>query len=153
MGGSLFSAEFEKAFDSVKHTFLFATLQSFGFRPQFIHWARTIFQSAESCVIANDHSTRYFPLERGTRQDDPLSAYLFILCLKTLFIQIRENDNIKGIGTGNYKKKNCLLMQTMQISQWLTSIPYNQYSRPVQHFSYTLPLSLTLFQPGFLGFL
>ena len=51
------------------------------------------------------HSTGYIPLERGTRQGDPLPAYLFILCLKTLFIQIRENDNIKGIGTGDYQVK------------------------------------------------
>ena len=36
--GVLFSADFEKAFDSVEHNFIFAVLKSFGFRSQFIQW-------------------------------------------------------------------------------------------------------------------
>ena len=50
-------------------------------------------------------ATRYFPLERRTRQGDVLSAYLFILCPETLFIQIRDNDNIRGIRVGGHKIK------------------------------------------------
>ena len=77
IGGILFSADFVKAFDSMDHPFLLAVLKSFGFGPQFIHWVRTIFKNAGSCVMNNGHSTTgYFPLERGTRQGDPLSAYL-----------------------------------------------------------------------------
>ena len=53
----------------------------------------------------NGHSTGYFPLERGTRQGDPLSAYLFILCVESLFIQIREDENIKGIIVGDHEIK------------------------------------------------
>ena len=45
----------------------------------------------------NGHSTGYFPLEKGTRQGDLLSAYLFILALELMFIQIRNNDQIKGL--------------------------------------------------------
>ena len=66
--GILFSADFEKAFDSIEHNFLFATLKSFGFGPQFIQWIRTIFKNPESCVMNNGHSTGYFNLQRGTRQ-------------------------------------------------------------------------------------
>ena len=36
--GILFSADFEKAFDSIEHSFIFATLKSFGFGTQFIQW-------------------------------------------------------------------------------------------------------------------
>ena len=34
--GILFSADFEKAFDSIEHTFIFVVLESSGFGPQFI---------------------------------------------------------------------------------------------------------------------
>ena len=88
IGGILFSADFEKASDSTEHSFIFATLKSFGFGTQFIQWIRTIFNSTGSCVINNCHSTGLFPLERGTRQGDPLLAFLFIPCRQTLFIQI-----------------------------------------------------------------
>ena len=92
--GILFSADFEKAFDSIEHSFIFATLESFGFGPQFIRWIRTILNNPESTVMNNGHSTGYFPLQRGTRQGDPLSAYLFILCVEILFIQMtRKKGN------------------------------------------------------------
>ena len=59
-----------------------------------------ILNNAESCVMNNGHSTWYSPLKTGTRQGDPLSAYLFIL-----FIQIREDKNIKGIVIGDHDIK------------------------------------------------
>ena len=75
LSGILFSADFEKAFDSIEHPFIFGTLQSFGFGPEFIQWIRTFLKRVESCVLNNGHSTGYFLLERGTRQGDPVSAY------------------------------------------------------------------------------
>ena len=84
MGGIIFSADFKKAFDSVEHMFIFATLQSFGFGLRFIQWVRTIFRNTKNCVMNNGHYTGYFSSERGTGQGDPLSAYLFILCLKSV---------------------------------------------------------------------
>ena len=41
LSGVLFSADFKKALDSVEHSFIFATLRSFGFGPEFIQWVRT----------------------------------------------------------------------------------------------------------------
>ena len=101
----LFSADFEKAFDSVDPTFLFATLTKFGFGRDFIQWVKTFSKGGESCVMNNGHLSGYLPLNRGTRQGDPLSAYLFILVLEVMLIQIRENDNIKGINVGNFDIK------------------------------------------------
>ena len=72
------TADIEKAFDSVDHNFLFATLKKFGLGPEFISWVRVLIKKKkkqESCIINNGKTTKYFSLYRGTRQGDPLSAF------------------------------------------------------------------------------
>ena len=53
----------------------------------------------------NGFSTGYFALERGTRQGDPLSAYLFILALEIMLIEVRSNVNIAGVKIGGHSVK------------------------------------------------
>ena len=64
ISGILFAVDFEKAFDSIEHTFLFAILKSLGFGPQFIRWVRTFLKNAESCVVNNGHSTGFFSIRK-----------------------------------------------------------------------------------------
>ena len=58
--GVLFAADIEKAFDSVEHHFIFASLKRFGFGGEFIKWIRTLLFNVSSCVMNNDFSTGYF---------------------------------------------------------------------------------------------
>ena len=78
---------------------------SFNFGPNFIHWVQTFYRNIQSCVINNGLSSEYFNLERGVRQGDPLSPYLFVVTIETLAIAIRQNKDIKGISIGSEETK------------------------------------------------
>ena len=63
MEAILFSANFEKALNSIEHPFLFATLKSYGFGADFIQWVRIFLCKVETCVTNNGHSTGHFLLK------------------------------------------------------------------------------------------
>ena len=48
---------------------------------------------------------QYFNVERGVRQGDPLSPYLFVTAVEILAIAIRSQDDIKGIKLNNLETK------------------------------------------------
>ena len=95
--GYIFAADMEKAFDSVDHNFIIAALEAYGFGPNFVQWVRILLYDQKSCVMNNGRSTGYFNLERGTRQGDPISAFLFAITIEVLFIMVRSNVNIRGL--------------------------------------------------------
>ena len=95
--GILVTIDFEKAFDSLNHTYLFKVLQKYNFGPYVIQWIKTFYTNISSCVLNNGFTTVLFQVSRGVRQGDPLPPLLFILALKVLSCYIRQNNNIQGL--------------------------------------------------------
>ena len=95
--GLLLLVDFEKAFDSIEWLFLKKALNSFNFGPSLCKWFETLYSSASSCVINNGHLSHFFNLERGCRQGDPLSPYLFIIGVELLSLKLKRNPDIQGI--------------------------------------------------------
>ena len=54
-------------------------------------------KNQKSCVIKGGTTTKYFKLNRGARQGNTISAYLFILAFEIVFVLIKENPHIKEL--------------------------------------------------------
>ena len=103
--GLLLLIDFEKAFDSISHSFIIKTLYHFGFGYSFIKWINVLLNGAVSCINHCGNVTDRFKVERSCRQGDPISPYLFILCVEILAWKIRQDDKVKGFNLGNYVQK------------------------------------------------
>ena len=89
----------------MNRNFLNKTLQAFNFGPSFIRWVSTLYKNISSCVLNNGFATAPFQVQRGVRQGDPLSPYLFIIVIELLAISIRSDRGIEGIKVDNEEVK------------------------------------------------
>ena len=103
--GMLLLIDFQKAFDSVEHDFIVKALEIFNFGENLIKWFKLVCKNACSCVINNGISSPFFNINRGVRQGDPLSPYIFIIVIELLANYIRKNQDIQGIKVGEKEIK------------------------------------------------
>ena len=56
--------DFQKAFDTVGHDFLFKTLSKFNFGESFQRWVHIMYNNAESCVTNNGWTSKPFKVQK-----------------------------------------------------------------------------------------
>ena len=55
-----------------------------------------------SFILNGVFTKKYFNLEKGAFQGDPVSVYLFIIALEIIFLLIKNDSSTKGIKTFDY---------------------------------------------------
>jgi exonuclease III len=99
--GLLLTIDFEKAFDTVEWEFINKALETFNFGKSFRKWINLFLYNSSSAIINLGYLSDFFKCQRGCRQGDPISPYLFIVCVELLSNAVKRNKEIKGVKINN----------------------------------------------------
>ena len=97
--------DMSKAYDRVEWCFLEVLLEKMGFDRQWINWVMACVSTVSYSVLLNGSLHGFIRPERGLRQGDPLSPFLFIMCAEALVGTLHQSESsgkLNGIrlGTG-----------------------------------------------------
>ncbi|XP_029144056.1 uncharacterized protein [Arachis hypogaea] len=97
---AIIKLDFQKAYDRVKWCFVDTVLEKIGFGRTWRAWVRECVTSASISILINGSPSKPFKMERGLRQGDPLSPFLFVLVVDLLNMMIGEAEET----VRNYKR-------------------------------------------------
>ena len=100
------AVDYEKAFDEVEWMALFASLEKFGFGPNFISYIKICLDNGnfQNSVMNGGHCTGQFKVTWGIKQGCPLLPYLFLTMIEIITLKIKQNPKIKGLQVGEITK-------------------------------------------------
>lgn len=107
--GLLCKLDVEKAFDHLNWSYLISILRQMGFGDRSIKWIKFNISIVKYSVLINRSLVGFFSAQRGLRQGDPLSPFLFILAMEGLSRMLNKAKQLqwlKGFDIGRDRAVN-----------------------------------------------
>ena len=101
------SLDFKKAFDSIDQHWLSRVFHKMNSPTKFIRTINSLNRDADVRVLVNGFRTGQVPINKGVRQGNPLSLYLFLLAVKPLVATINNDTRIEGLWKGRKRNVKC----------------------------------------------
>ncbi|XP_076892373.1 uncharacterized protein LOC143544101 [Bidens hawaiensis] len=92
--GMLFKVDINKAYDSLNWAFLDSIMAQMKFPGRWRYWILAILRAGRASVLINGSPTMEFACNRGLRQGDPLSPFLFVIAMEALTGIMKKSTNI-----------------------------------------------------------
>lgn len=97
VNGTIIALNQEKAYDKIRHTYLWNTLNALNIPHEFVKTIKSLYEHASTIVAINGVFSEPFHVTRGVRQGDPLSCLLFDLAIEPLACKLRNSDKLEGL--------------------------------------------------------
>jgi len=101
----IISLDADKAFDIIQYPFILKFLERSGIQGPYLNTVKPIYCKPVFDSKLNGEKLEAIPVKSGTRQDCPLSSYLFNVVLDVLVRAIRLQNEVKGCKLGRKKSK------------------------------------------------
>jgi hypothetical protein len=85
--------DMDKAYDRLEWTFIENTLTTMGFPSNPVHTIMKCVNTVSFSILVNGQPSHRFKPHRGIRQGDPLSPYLFIMCVDVFSGMLTKSEN------------------------------------------------------------
>ncbi|XP_058726321.1 secreted RxLR effector protein 78-like [Vicia villosa] len=97
-GCLLLKVDFENAYDSISWNYLRWIMVRMGFGKRWLKWMESCIFNNHMSVLVNGSATKEFKVQRGLRQGDPISPFLFVLAMEGLTALTK-----KAVEVGEFK--------------------------------------------------
>lgn len=98
--------DFERAYDTVLWDYLDEILKVMNFSEKWRNWIQGCLSSAATSVLVNGSPSGEFALQKGLRQGDLVSPFLFLIAVEGFSVLMRKAEDVRYFEGKGWKRKS-----------------------------------------------